>query len=90
VRCPDDVELVSADDSTWLDVFQPPITTVATPSYEIGQEGARLLLKRFKRASAKRQRIILQPKLIARTHLERACLVKPRQSLCMLIKSGGL
>ena len=52
LRCPDDVELVSADDSTWLDVFQPPITTVATPSYEIGMEGARLLLRRIKRKPA--------------------------------------
>ena len=68
LRCPGDVELVSADDSTWLDVFQPPITTVATPSYEIGMEGARLLLRRIKKKAGEHvERIVLQPKLIART-----------------------
>jgi len=68
VACPGEVELVSADDSHWLDVFQPPISTVATPSYEIGMEGARLLLGRIKKKAGKQvERIVLQPKLIART-----------------------
>jgi DNA-binding LacI/PurR family transcriptional regulator len=66
IRCPADVELVSADDSAWLDVFSPPITTVATPSYEIGQRGALLLVKRIQKAGRRYERIVLAPKLIAR------------------------
>jgi DNA-binding LacI/PurR family transcriptional regulator len=67
VRCPDEVELVSSDDSNWLDVFSPPITTVATPSYEMGRQGARLLLTRMKQAGRKHEKIVLQPKLNVRT-----------------------
>jgi LacI family transcriptional regulator len=67
IRCPESVELVSSDDSVWLDVFDPPITTVATPSYDMGQQGARLLLKRMKQAGRKHEKVVLQPKLNIRT-----------------------
>jgi LacI family transcriptional regulator len=66
LRCPEEVEVVGADDSPWLDVFSPPITTVATPSYEIGYQGAGLLLERMKKSAKKPERVVLPPKLIVR------------------------
>ena len=48
LRCPQDVEVMSSDDSEWLDVFEPRISTVAQPSYLMGAKSAELLLKRIK------------------------------------------
>ena len=46
LRCPDDIAIVTCDDHPWLDSFTPRLTTVNLPKYELGQEGARLLLDR--------------------------------------------
>jgi LacI family transcriptional regulator len=66
LRCPADVQIVSSDDSEWLDVFDPPITTVVQPSYTMGQHAAELLLKRVKHAARRPQTIVLDPELHVR------------------------
>lgn len=66
LACPADVEVLSADDSDWFDVFSPPITTVVTSSYEMGANGAELLLKRIRQKSRKFQRVMLKPELRVR------------------------
>lgn len=47
MRCPEHFGLVSFDDYPWLDFFQPPLTTVELPKYELGKVGAELLLARI-------------------------------------------
>ena len=66
LRCPKDVEVMSSDDSEWLDVFEPRISTVAQPSYEMGTEAAKLLLERIKQPGRKFEQIVLQPQLMLR------------------------
>jgi LacI family transcriptional regulator len=66
LQCPSDVEVMSSDDSEWLDVFQPRISTVAQPSYEMGTESAKLLLKRIKSPNRRFEEIVLQPQLVLR------------------------
>lgn len=53
LRCPEDVEITSADDSEWLDVFDPPISTVIQPSNEMGARAAELLLRRIDSGQAR-------------------------------------
>jgi DNA-binding LacI/PurR family transcriptional regulator len=67
LRCPEDVEVMSSDDSEWLDVFSPAISTVAQPSYEMGTEAAKLLLKRIKSPRRRFDQIVLQPQLMLRS-----------------------
>jgi LacI family repressor for deo operon, udp, cdd, tsx, nupC, and nupG len=38
------------DDSDWAPVFNPSITTIAQPAYEIGQQAAALLLESVRTA----------------------------------------
>jgi len=57
------VEVASSDDSDWLDVFTPAITTVAQPSYEMGVHAADLALARLADKSCPFSRIVLQPSL---------------------------
>ncbi len=65
-RCPQDIEVMSSDDSDWLDVFEPRISTVAQPSYEMGAQSAQLVLKRIKAPNRRFERIVLEPKLMIR------------------------
>jgi LacI family transcriptional regulator len=67
LRCPEDVQVVSSDDSEWLDVFSPPITTVVQPSYAMGEHAADLLLKRMEQPSRKFETVVLPPELHIRT-----------------------
>ena len=66
LKCPGDVEVMSSDDSEWLDVFEPRISTVAQPSYDMGTEAAKLLLKRIKSPNRRFEQIVLPPQLMLR------------------------
>jgi LacI family transcriptional regulator len=63
ISCPDEIDVMSSDDAEWLDVFEPSISTVVQPSYELGRTAAELLLKRFRYPNRKFQQILLQPSL---------------------------
>ena len=47
LRVPDDISLISIDDVSWADVFEPRLTTVAQPTYELGRVAADLVLRRI-------------------------------------------
>jgi LacI family transcriptional regulator len=66
LKCPSDVQVASSDDSEWLDVFDPPISTVIQPSYSMGEHAADLLLKRLQHPSRKFEKIVLTPELHVR------------------------
>lgn len=63
LRVPTDVEVMSADDSEWLDVFDPPISVVVQPSHEMGAVGARLLLNRLAAPERSLASVVLRPEL---------------------------
>lgn len=46
LRIPDDISFISFDDMDWLQLVDPPITAVAQPCAQIGEEAARILLRR--------------------------------------------
>lgn len=47
LRIPNDLSFVAFDDSPWMSMVQPGITTVAQPSEELGARAAALLLNRM-------------------------------------------
>lgn len=47
LRTPDDMALVTFDELTVDDLFQPAVTTVVQPAYEIGYRAAEILLDRI-------------------------------------------
>ncbi|MBI1281131.1 MAG: substrate-binding domain-containing protein [Anaerolineaceae bacterium] len=65
-RVPEDVALIGFDDMPWLSEFSPPLTAVAQPSYELGQEAIHLLLRRIAQPSAPTRTVTLQTRLIIR------------------------
>jgi LacI family transcriptional regulator len=47
MRCPEDFGLVTLDDYPWLRFFNPPVTAVELPKYEVGHAATELLLERL-------------------------------------------
>ena len=66
IPVPQQVEVASSDDSEWLDVFTPAITTVALPTYDMGQQAADLALARLKDPKRPFTKVVLEPALRVR------------------------
>jgi DNA-binding LacI/PurR family transcriptional regulator len=48
IACPDTVSVVGFDDNVWTGNFNPSVTAVAQPTYEIGRRAMTMLLKRIR------------------------------------------
>ena len=63
IEVPEEVELMTWSDSPLLDVFDPPISTVQQPSFEMGVRAAQLVLKRIEQPEGEPHTIILPAEL---------------------------
>jgi DNA-binding LacI/PurR family transcriptional regulator len=65
---PEDIAFVTFDEIAAADFFQPAITCVIQPTFEMGKRAVELLLQRISNggASATYERILLPPKLVVR------------------------
>jgi LacI family transcriptional regulator len=66
LRCPADVSVVGHNDMPYVDMLSPPLTTVRIAQRAMGNEAARLLLEQIADPAARRERVMLEPKLIVR------------------------
>lgn len=66
MRCPQDVAIVTCDDHPWIESFQPRLTTVDLPKYELGAEGAQVLIGRLAARDRPRQVVELRSALSIR------------------------
>jgi len=65
IRIPEEISLVSFDDSFWAQHMDPPLTVVAQPTEEMGKCAMELLLARLRSAQPPQTRIFT-PELIIR------------------------
>jgi LacI family fructose operon transcriptional repressor len=63
---PDDLALVTFDETTWASLVQPAITLIDQPTYEIGKTAAELLLQRIADPGRPTRQVILKGQLIVR------------------------
>ena len=63
---PDDLAIVSFDDTPWANELTPPLTVVSQPTYQLGQTATQLLLNRLAKSDAPFQTAILHTHLIVR------------------------
>lgn len=63
---PEDVSIIGFDDTPLARFFDPPLTTVAQPSTQIGEEAMRLLLEILVDPSTPPRRRILSTQLVMR------------------------
>jgi LacI family transcriptional regulator len=66
VRCPEEVSVVGFNDMPFAARFQPPLTTIHIPHYEIGKAAAQLMLERLQDADSAPREIRLEPSLALR------------------------
>lgn len=67
LKIPDDISFIAFDDMSWFAFFNPPLTAVRQPVYEIGAKAANLLFDRLDNVADKDVfKIVLQPELIVR------------------------
>jgi LacI family transcriptional regulator len=67
LRCPEDLAIAGFDDFPWADSFNPQLTTIAQPSFSMGEEAVRLLIDRMsKRRTGPAMRVVLGADLIVR------------------------
>jgi LacI family transcriptional regulator, galactose operon repressor len=64
--CPDDVSVVGFNDMPFAARFNPPLTTVRIPHYEMGSKSAELLLEVLQDPDAPPRQVLLQSELVAR------------------------
>jgi LacI family transcriptional regulator len=63
LRCPDDVAVATFDDPQFAEAIRPRLTAMAQPAYDLGYQGAELLLKRIQDPSRERTSIVLKTEL---------------------------
>jgi LacI family kdg operon repressor len=66
LRIPEDIGIAGFDDSDWAPVIGSGITTVAQPTYEIGQRAMEKVLQRLGGDDSAKERIALPGQLIIR------------------------
>lgn len=66
VYCPRDVSVVGFEDGLLAEYSIPPLTTLRVHKDQIGIEACRVLLNRINKPTAKKVRLIIEPKLIER------------------------
>ncbi len=66
LKIPADLSFICFDDMLWTTAFQPPITAVAQPTYELGTTAAEFLLERLKNFESPINHSFLETKLILR------------------------
>ncbi len=66
LNCPADISVVGHNDIPYVDMLSPPLTTVRIAQRSIGNRAACLLLDEIADPAARRERVVLEPKLIVR------------------------
>jgi LacI family transcriptional regulator len=67
VDCPAQISVVGFNDMPFAARFQPPLTTIHIPHYEIGTAAAELMLERLQGANGEPRHIRLEPTLVVRS-----------------------
>jgi LacI family transcriptional regulator len=66
LRCPDDLSVVGFNDMPFAGDFQPPMTTVRVPQFDIGAQAARMLLEQIESGATTAVRMMLPVRLVVR------------------------
>jgi LacI family transcriptional regulator, galactose operon repressor len=64
--CPDDLSVVGFNDMPFADKFNPPLTTIHLPLYDLGAQAAGLLLERIQSEASPARTLFLETTLVVR------------------------
>ncbi len=63
IKIPDEMSIAGFDDIFFSEMLDIPLTTVRQPTYEMGQEAARVIIEEIKNGRKQSQHIVFEPKL---------------------------
>lgn len=66
IRCPEDVAVISYDNTTFSQMSLPAMTTVDMQAKNLGKQGALMLLDMIDSKTLTKQKLMLYPKLVVR------------------------
>jgi LacI family transcriptional regulator len=66
IGCPEQISVVGFNDMPFSERFNPPLTTIGIPHYEIGSAAAELLLERLQDPAGPARHVVLPPTLVVR------------------------
>ncbi|KZN95339.1 LacI family transcriptional regulator [Aeribacillus pallidus] len=66
LKVPDDISIVGFDDIKFASIFEPALTTVSQPMFEIGQKAMELLIKLIQKDKLEKSQYILEDRLVIR------------------------
>ncbi|PLS16053.1 LacI family transcriptional regulator [Bacillus sp. M6-12] len=66
LKVPEDISVVGFDDIKFASVFEPAITTIAQPTFELGKIAMELLLKLMNNDELKKKQYMLEDRLVVR------------------------
>jgi LacI family repressor for deo operon, udp, cdd, tsx, nupC, and nupG len=66
IKIPEEIAIVGFDDIKIASIFEPALTTIAQPTYEIGTKAMDMLLKLIKGEEMKKRQFVLDNQLIIR------------------------
>jgi LacI family transcriptional regulator len=66
LRCPDEISVVGFNDMPFAARFQPPLTTIRIPHYEIGTAAGELMLEQLEDPESEPRHVRLEPTLVVR------------------------
>jgi LacI family transcriptional regulator len=66
IECPRDIALAVFDEIPGTELFRPHVTALSQPAYQIGYQGAKIIIQRIESGHKKPTRILLEGELRAR------------------------
>ncbi|HWJ31242.1 MAG TPA: LacI family DNA-binding transcriptional regulator [Gaiellaceae bacterium] len=65
-RVPDDVSLVAFDDTPWMSLVNPPLTTIRQPIADMARAAVAMLTRRLGDGKASPETVVFEPELVVR------------------------
>jgi LacI family transcriptional regulator len=66
ISCPGQISIVGMNDMLFMDAIAPALTTISTPTAELGTQASHLLISMIKGTPVQNHRIVLKPVLLVR------------------------
>ena len=70
IRCPTDISLVGMNDMPFMDSIAPALTTIRTPTADLGKHAAEILVAMIHGAPIENRRVVLNPELVVRNSVK--------------------
>jgi LacI family transcriptional regulator len=81
-HCPADISIIGMNDMPFMNAIAPALTTIRTPTADLGKEAAELLVAMINGVPIENRRVILQPTLVVRDSV-----AGPRERYRMIIRT---